>query len=214
MKKAIYIIASLAIVSSIGFGMIQTGGDTSQVAGTKQLKEGTYQIATTHAKIPFFEEFSTLENYSEIIVIGHAVGQQGTYQVKTDTGAIIDKLDKTPFQIDKVFKGNIFKQSTITVMEDGRIEDGVYHNLEGYVKMNDSNQYLLFLRKTGDNTYAVNGSYQGKFNVDKPGKVSNFTSNSISPQQLGDVEYIGENTEHYNKLKDKAISKYTIKAAD
>lgn len=210
MKKAFYIIASLAFVSSIGFGMMQAGGDTNHAAATETQKESTYQVATSHAKIPFFEEFSTLENYSEIIVIGHAVGEQGTYQVKTDTGEVIDELGQTAFQIDKVFKGNIAKQSTITVMEDGRVEDGVYQNLEGYVKMNDSDQYLLFLRKTGDNTYAINGSYQGKFNVEKPGKVSEFMSNSISSQQLEDVEYIGENTEHYNKLKEKAINKYKI----
>ncbi|KGE19268.1 hypothetical protein [Paenibacillus wynnii] len=209
MRKTIYIISSLAIVSFIGFGIINANGDANRTVVVDAQNNINYQIATSHAKMPYYEELNTLDNYSEVIVIGHVAGQQDTYQVKTDNGEVIDTLGKTPFQIDKVLKGNnITKETLVTVMEDGRVENGVYYNLEGYVKMNDSDQYMLFLRKTGDNTYAINGSYQGKFNIENADEISEFKSNAISEQQLENVEYIGENTDHFNKLKEEAIKKY------
>lgn len=211
MRKAIYIMASMAIVSSIGFGIYNYNGDGNPTIGTEQ-NSITYKIASAQAKMPYFEDLNSLESYSEVIVIGHVTGQQGTYQVKTGSGTVIEELGKTPFQIDKVFKGNniVKEQTSITVMEDGRVEDGKYQTLEGYIKMNESDRYLLFLRKTGDNTYAINGSYQGKFNIDNPGNVSQFKGNSISLEQLKDVEYIGEFTDHFNELKEEAIHKYKI----
>lgn len=167
-----------------------------------------YSIASGEAKILNFDNISNLEQYSDYIVIGHVMGEQTIYNVKTDKGIVVDQLGQTPFYIDRVIKGDLSNSTTITVSEDGYIKGKNYNTLEGYVKMKKNAQFLLFLRKTGDNTYAINGSYQGKYNINNKEKAQAFTSNTITDEQLAQYDYIGEDTEHYNKLKDEVLSKY------
>lgn len=76
--------------------------------------------------------------------------------------------------------------------------------------MNDQDKYLLFLRKTGDNTYAINGTFQGKFNLEKAEPAEPFQGFTISEEELNDLEYIGEHVDHFNLLKEEALSKYAV----
>lgn len=173
---------------------------------TIQPKE--YKIATNEAKLIYYKDFNLLDSDTEIVAIGHVVNDNGLYDVKTDEGVVVDQLSQTSVKIDEVLKGEIPTDNPVTVMESAVIKDDVFVTLEGYVKMNDEDQYLLFLRKTGDNTYAINGTFQGKFNIEQTSPEVPFQGSTINEDQLDKVEYIGDQLEHFNTLKEEALSKY------
>ncbi|EFM09671.1 conserved hypothetical protein [Paenibacillus curdlanolyticus YK9] len=175
-------------------------------ASDKSNKE--YSVVSAEAKILNFDNIANLEGYSDYIVIGHVAGEQSMHDVKTDEGVVVDQLGQTPFQIDRVIKGDLSKDTTITVYEDGYVQNEKYVTLEGYVKMKKQAQILLFLRKAGDNTFAINGSYQGKYNVDKKSVEKAFTANAITDADLDQYDYIGNEVEHFNKLKEEALNKF------
>ncbi|MFD1138227.1 hypothetical protein [Paenibacillus urinalis] len=213
MRKRLTVITLLAIASTIGLSLINVHGDRS-TAEPVASKHINYRLGTTQARMPIYNNLSMLEELSDFIVVGHVSGEQGTYQVKAGNGEVIEELGKTPFSIDTVIKGKeiLEENNRITVMEDGRFHEGIYYNLEGYVKMNDLDSYLLFLRNTGENTYAINGSYQGKFNINQlNNNVLEFESSHISAEQLKHAEYIGDDVHrhHYNELKDQVRQKYS-----
>ncbi|MWC29633.1 hypothetical protein [Paenibacillus sp. MMS18-CY102] len=169
-----------------------------------------YSVAAAQAKILNFDNLTKLEAYSDYIVIGQATGEQEMHEVKTDEGVVVDQLGQASFQIDRVIKGDLPNNATITVYEDGYLNNEKYVTLEGYVKMKSQAQILLFLRKAGDHAFAINGSYQGKYNIDKKSFEQAFPANvnAITEEELEQYDYIGDNVEHFNKLKAEALNKY------
>lgn len=213
MKKLLIGLTSLVAISGIVAASLHETTTEAKPISVAQNKttisnDKKYELASSHAKIPYYENIDSLADQSDIIVTGHAVDKQNVYEIKTDSGEVIDTMGKTPFKIDKVVKGDIGNGSLITVMEHGRIDNGVYENIEGYVKMNDVDPYLLFLRKTGEDTYTVRGVYQGKFNIQEQQAAQQFTANTITSSELENLDYIGEDTEHFNTLKTEAINEF------
>ncbi|WP_310832361.1 hypothetical protein [Paenibacillus pedocola] len=74
--------------------------------------------------------------------------------------------------------------------------------------MNNADSYLLFLREVEPGKFAICGSYQGKFNVDKLSNDTSFEERQITQSQLNDLDYFGENSEHFKNLMEQALEKF------
>ncbi|KZE47773.1 hypothetical protein AV540_18570 [Brevibacillus parabrevis] len=89
-------------------------------------------------------------------------------------------------------------------------ENGTYLTINGYSLMVENETYTLFLKPVKNKEgYAIAGLYQGKYNnrINENGKNirKNFEYNDWS-----EVDYFGDQIEHYNQLKEQVVKKYKL----
>ncbi|KAF6616198.1 hypothetical protein H7K28_12750 [Paenibacillus polymyxa] len=212
MKKLKIIVPSLIVIIALGFIIVSSihGLTDTNLAKKQPSSDQKYKIAVSKAHMPYFEDVEALEKQSTAIVIGHVTGEQQPVEIKADSGTVIDRRAFVPFTIDKTFKGDYSEGKQITVSEDGLIHNGTYESLEGYVKMNNTDPYLLFLQEVEPSKFKIVGSYQGKFNT-KPTNTFKTQSTEISSLELEKTDFVGDpvESEHFEKLKNSALSKFS-----
>ncbi|MDO3412214.1 hypothetical protein QWJ34_20795 [Saccharibacillus sp. CPCC 101409] len=184
-----------------------------QAADSRQVEERSYELASSAELIDLvmFPNIEFLKGQSDLIVVASRGGEASTYEIRTGSGEVLETLGKIPLKIERVLQGEAPGDSTVTLVQGGRVEDGTYHTLSGYTMLNDSDRYLLFLRRTGENTYAVNGSYQGKFNLSRPEPAELFYGSRIKESELKEIDFISPNADtlaHFNRLKRQALDYY------
>ncbi|CAH1205109.1 hypothetical protein PAECIP111892_02628 [Paenibacillus auburnensis] len=207
-KKLIAISITLAAAAAIFLGVQNTKDDTHPMSSTPQVQK-TYKLNSDQAKLVYYENVDEITNKATAIVVGKVAGEQQITDINDESsGTLLYHRAFTPVQIEKSFKGNFKEGDQILVSEDGVLINNVYETLEGYVKMNNANSYLLFLREVEPGKFAICGSYQGKFNVDKTSNDTSFEERQITQSQLNDLDYLGENSEHFKNLKEQALEKF------
>lgn len=110
----------------------------------------------------------------------------------------------------KVHKGEVSKGEEIGVYEPAYISENGFHSIEGYNLMNKKGKYLLYLRTKKDGNYSVLGLYQGKYDLNETSTL-NELKKFRSYEDVQDREYLGDEVEHFNKLKKENLKKYTQK---
>ena len=124
---------------------------------------------------------------------------------KTEEGHTFLKNSISTVKILKSFKGDINVDSTIQTFEPGYFQkENEYVTVEGYNLMNEDGEYILFLKKNIEGpVHTIVGMYQGNYDVSTPKTVKAKVNNT----EIG-REYLGENVEQFNKLKQEVMSKY------
>lgn len=203
MKKRWPLIVAAALV--LGGIVAYTSFDTKETYANINIVSGDAAFRT-------FSSIDELEEYSELVVLVEFTGDREYYQRNDEKGRPMVKLSKSTVEVKKVLKGDVQKKDTITVFEDAYIADDRYITTEGYKWMNEDGKYILFLRSQPVNdTYVINGIYQGKYDVNIKTKAKEYENKKdafLDPQS----EYMGHDfeLEEFNKLKDQALKKYGL----
>lgn len=137
-------------------GLLFIGGIYASFFAPKEIDIGA-SIHKTYTSI------QDLKNEAELIVEGTTLADQTTFS--------FDQVlfTHTPFQINRMYKGNVEKDR-INILETGGF-DGKHHwTIEGNRIMEPNQSYILFLKKyigpvTNEESYIVLGAYQGRFVV-------------------------------------------------
>mgnify|MGYP003367138620 CR=1 FL=1 len=195
----LFTIISLLLLSGCSF-------DQSIEKDPSPVSQQTIELATSHAKFESYENIEELENTADVIVKVKFTGDREIQNFEQN-GVIIDSAAKSIVKVNKVYKGNVQKNSTILVYEPGFLENDTYQNVEGYKNMNEKGNYILFLRENPDNTFVSLGVYQGKYdlNITKPVKK---VKPSMTQEEFESLDFVGEEPDHFNKLKEEVLQKY------
>lgn len=218
MKKTKLIIIPLILATTIGIGItlptlksIDSKVKVTQTQTQTAEKSPSLNVVLTSASMPYYEDVAELEKQATHIVIGKVIGEQQNVEIKDpETGTVFDRRAFVPFSITKAIKGSYTDGQEITISENGLIHNNSYQTLEGYARMNNEDDYLLFLEEVEPAKFKIVGSHQGKFNTSKTRGVLMAATNEITTLQLEDVDFFGdaEEAEHFNKLKNEALSTY------
>lgn len=163
------------------------------------------KIISNHADFIIYEELAEVEKSADLIVLAKFTGQRELNEYKTVEGHTFLKNSISTVKILKSFKGNIDVDSTIQTFEPGYFQkEDEYVTVEGYNLMNEDGEYILFLKKNIEGpVHTIVGMYQGKYDVSK----SNQVNARVNQTDIGS-EYLGENVEQFNKLKQEVMTKY------
>ncbi|WP_409250591.1 hypothetical protein V1502_10440 [Bacillus sp. SCS-153A] len=162
-------------------------------------------VSSGSADYPIFDSLEELEADSDLIIKGQLHGDP---QIKDEyqSGVHIDSVRKSEVVIREVYKGQREEEEIITVYEPGFVQDNTLITIEGYVPMNSSGNYILFLRENPNGEYVVMGVDQGKYDLNIRKGAKRYTH--ITFEELENADYIGENPNRFNKLKDQVRKKY------
>lgn len=165
------------------------------------------KVISYHGEVKLYDDLRELEKNAPIIVQATFTGKRETIPSNLTEG-IVFRSDST-LKISKVFEGNLEENDRIIVYEPAIIDDeGNYFSINGYNLMNENDVYTLFLTPVDDfEGYAIAGLYQGKFNNSIDRNVKSL-KRSITANDLNEVDYFGEDVDHYNRLKEQVLDKY------
>ncbi len=181
----------------------------------KQANESAQEgvlLSTAQADHKVFNNLQELESFADVIIEANVISP-GTVEEFFQNGHKIDAANKVQVKVNRSYKGDLKEGNEITVYEPGYMKDGLYVNIEGYKIMNMSGKYMLFLSKAPTGTYAVEGVYQGKFdlNIKQEVKVTDYKTSSYTLQEFEKLDYVGHEIETFNSLKKEVLSKYGSK---
>lgn len=162
-------------------------------------------VSSGSADYLVYDSLEELEKNSDLIVKGKLYGEP-TIQNIYQNGVHIDSVRKTETRITDVFKGQVSEGEIVIVYEPGFVRDNILETMEGYVPMNISGNYLLFLHENPNGEYVVMGVNQGKYDLNITEKAKKYTS--ISKEKLEKVDYVGESPNRFNKMKNEVLEKY------
>ncbi|MEK3882447.1 hypothetical protein [Paenibacillus sp. PL2-23] len=152
--RALYIGMVLLILIAMSFVFfVNTNKGTSQ------------SLPTVDMHFDLVEKFDSVEElYEKSNIIAQVkVGNTNTIEY----GNVAFTLSNV--EIIKVFKGDLDKKSTISILETGGTHDGLIYRAEGNAVFTKSDQAIVYLEKyegpIADNSYVIKGVYQGKFKV-------------------------------------------------
>ncbi|GEB35931.1 hypothetical protein [Brevibacillus parabrevis] len=167
------------------------------------------KIISYHGQVMPFSNLSELEEDAPIIVHATFTGERETIPSNLVEGKVF--RSDSVVEIKKVFEGDLQKNDNIIVYEPAIVdENGAYFTINGYSLMVENETYTLFLKPVKNKKgYAIAGLYQGKYNnrIHENGKNirKNFEYNDLS-----EVDYFGDQIEHYNQLKEQVVKKYKL----
>ncbi|QPR69258.1 hypothetical protein I6G82_06495 [Lysinibacillus macroides] len=213
MKKLLQsIIISGVLLSTTACGLEQDSfsNDTttkkvaSQIVADATVNQKT-KIASMHADFIIYDSLSEIEKNADSIVLAEFTGQRQLNEYKTAEGYTFHQNSISTVNILKAFKGEIDVGSTIQTFEPGFFQkEDEYVNLEGYNLMNEAGKYILFLKKNeAGPVFTIVGMYQGKYDVTAPNQVDA----QVNKTDI-ESEYLGENVDQFNKLKQEVLAKY------
>ncbi|MDR5001990.1 hypothetical protein [Brevibacillus parabrevis] len=201
-KLTIGIIAMAAAIVGINY-----------TSGTLMAKTEGMKVFSYHADYKVYEDIEELESQSPIIVNAKFTGERETILGDSVTDFI--PFSKSKVKIKKVMKGDLEEEDNVLVFEPAAIdsEKNEFVTVEGYNLMNEEGEYTLFLRDTPkENSYQIVGMYQGKYDHSINDNVKNRTFITDFEDAIYDdvanEEIIGDNLNHFQKLKDKVVQKY------
>lgn len=167
-------------------------------------------VSAGEADTIIYEGIDEVEQDADIIVEVVVDGQSQVEDYVRD-GIVLETYGVTNVKVNKVHKGNVNEGDTLTVAEPGYFnEQGNYVSYEGYKLMDNNGRYLLFMRTGNSDKNILLGLYQGKFDLNIKTEQQNIKMNSISEEQFLKVDYVGDDADHFNKLKNEVLSKYGV----
>jgi hypothetical protein len=207
MKKLnkVYIFFAILGLVLVGTTTFSKTKEADSIQPSK-LKSNQINLATGHAKAPYYENLTDLEKSADVIVKGKMVGEGSVIDFK-QSGVIVDSVTKSSFLVNKVYKGELQEKSNISIFEPAAFKKNIYVNTDGYKLMDKKGQYVLFLDKNPNGDYMILGLYQGKFDLTK-GVAKETKKFSFTTEEFNQIEYFGEQVEHFNKLKGEVSKKY------
>lgn len=126
------------------------------------------KIEVLDSKYEGFSNFESLDERAEIIVIGTKVSEKKSFLSRSmTTNEVLSGHTPATFNITKVIKNsdddvNIAVDNEIEIMEHVYIHDNTIYSYNGYKKMTENDEYMLFLMPEQDNIYAIYGLNEGK----------------------------------------------------
>jgi hypothetical protein len=212
MKKALITIGIFSVFL-IGF-LIFNGNDKDQNPVEAQIDNGMEdhlfgENLIVDAKMPEFPDLDTVEENSDIIIVGKKVQQQDPTVLYGPEGRINIAYTLSSIRIEKVISGEAITEGTeITILENSayNAKIGYIYNIAGYELMQTNNEYLLFLRaSTTDPYYLVTGVNYGKVPLQEE-KSALFTN--LKKANSDYAKEVLSNIEEINLVREEALKKY------
>ena len=146
------------------------------LSGLKMLGSGREVIV--ESKVPYYEDASSIEKEATAILLVDKISEDEPFIKYDDRNNPIYGYSISNVKVISVVKnetGNSVAQNdVISILENEYTDKNtkITYHLEGYMKMKNENEYLLFLFYTPENgLYVPVGGVFGKVNTDKSEKI-------------------------------------------
>ncbi|SEG57254.1 hypothetical protein [Paenibacillus sp. UNC499MF] len=208
-NKKIFVTIAAAITLSSCIYLATEAQNQNHTSTQSAIKnDSKINISSTDAKVVKYDDLKMLESHSDLIIQAKVNGETKMKEF-SQNNVVIDKVGVTPVSITKVFKGNLKAGEEISVFENGYYKQDNLITTAGYLPMNKNDDYLLFLTATPENgIYTVKGVYQGKFNLNLSTPATKLNTLSVTKSELDNIDFVGEDTQHFNDLKTEILNKY------
>ncbi|OWR30374.1 hypothetical protein CDO73_10640 [Saccharibacillus sp. O23] len=203
-------IAAVCLAATAACGSAQQAANVNEETSVSQPTRDTVKIVSAgEADLKLFSSFSEVEYDAPVLVEVKRIGNRTQSTSKGNDGTVIDAWQVTEVKVEQVHKGEIKPGSILKVAEPGYFDgNGDYVTYEGYKQMEDGHRYLLALRSGSKGQYIVAGLFQGKFDLDRAEAEIKTVPGEMDRKRFEEVDYVGENAEQFNKLKQEALAKY------
>lgn len=133
-------------------------------SSAKENNNQNLKIVSADADYPVYNSIAELEYHSDLIVEGKITGDRRLKNWESN-GEVVLSANLSDFNVTQVYKG-VNPGKTITVCEPAYLSGDTLFTIEGYNMMKKDSKYVLFLSKTSDDVYRIEGAHQGKYNID------------------------------------------------
>ena len=207
-KKTAFIYLGLVLlgVAAVAGGLAIQNNSPADVV--KEQSNVIKVVSAGEADTIIYEGIDEVEQSAQIIVEAKIVGQRSTENF-VKNGEVLETYGVTNVKVNKVYKGNVKAGDILTVAEPGYFDaNNKYVSFEGYKIMEENGRYLLFMTPSKSGKQVLLGLYQGKFDLNIKSEQQDLSNKSLTEEQFIQADYVGEDAEHYNKLKAEAVAKY------
>ncbi|MBB6631086.1 hypothetical protein [Clostridium algidicarnis] len=161
------------------------------------------------AKVDEFPDLNSVEDNTDIIVVGKKINQEEPTIIYNQEGRIDISYTLSNFLIEKVISGNSFTSGTeIIILENAAYnkKENLTYNIAGYELMKTNNDYLLFLKKSEtDPYYLITGVNYGKVPLQNEG---NGLKKSLKNANSDYANEVLSEFDHQNSIREEALKKY------
>lgn len=205
-------ITAVCLAAIAACGSAQQAANVNEETTVSQPARETVKIVSFAAGMIDYDllsSFSEVEHTAPVLIEVKRIGNRTQSSSKGADGTVLATWQVTEVEVERVHKGEMKPGSILKVAEPGYFdENGDYVTYEGYKEMEDGHRYLLALLPGSEGQYAVIGLFQGKFDLDRAEAEIKTVSGEMNRKRFEEVDYVGENAEQFNKLKQEALAKY------
>lgn len=174
MKKSVFITTGLLVLLSGGYFVSEEFSKDTVVKSNvvSASPQSELQKVYIEAKTDYFGNLDELTEKSPIIVKGFKESEVRTEVFKSKINeSVIGGYTVADFKITEVIKNEatnskINLDQSIPIAELNFEAEGAVYSTNGYEKMNEGNEYLLFLTDEQDGVFATRGVTVGKIPLD------------------------------------------------
>ncbi|GEM_PF-3025899 len=152
----------------------------------------------TKAELPMYSQVEQLEEEADVIAIVTPTGNQKNHMEYDAQGLPLWYWTESELIVNKVFSGDVKENESIVIYEpyatgSNKVIGKLEIVPEYYTKMNNSENYIVFLKQHEDGPYMIIGRDQGKVALQESNK-----------QSLGLIS-------EFSDLHQKILAKYAVK---
>jgi len=154
-------------------------------------------------------DLDQIEERSTLIVKGSFTGER---EVDNDED-VLGPSSISQFKVNEVYKGNI-DNDRISVIEPCEFKNGNFINVEGYIPMQEKEEYTIFLRTNETEygkQYTIISLNFGKYNLSNEDDLEPISNDIKYFNDVSELDFVSESSkecEIYNEIKEQVLTEY------
>lgn len=154
-------------------------------------------------------DLDQIEQRSTLIVKGSFTGER---EVDNDKN-VLGPSSISQFKVNEVYKGTI-DNDKISVIEPCKFENGNFINVEGYIPMQEKEEYTVFLRENETEygkQYTIISLNFGKYNISNEEDLEPISKDIKYFNDVSELDFVSESPKEckiYNEIKEEVLDEY------
>lgn len=155
------------------------------------------------------DDLEQIEQRSTLIVKGSFTGER---EIDKDED-VLGPSSISQFKVNEVYKGTI-DNDKISVIEPCEFENGNFINVEGYIPMQEKEEYTIFLRENETEygkQYTIISLNFGKYNLSNEDDLEPISNDIRYFDDVSELDFVSESSEEceiYNEIKEQVLNEY------
>ena len=154
-------------------------------------------------------DLEQVQERSTLIVNGSFTGER---EIDKDEN-VLGPSSISQFKVNEVYKGTI-DNDKISVIEPCKFENGNFTNVEGYIPMQEKEEYTIFLRENKTEygkQYTIISLNFGKYNLSNKEDLKPISNDIRYFNDVSELDFVSESSkecEIYNGIKEQVLNEY------
>ncbi len=154
-------------------------------------------------------DLDQIQERSTLIVNGSFTGER---EVDNDEN-VVGPSSISQFKVNEVYKGTI-NNDKISVIEPCEFENGNFTNVEGYIPMQEKEEYTIFLRENQTEygkQYTIISLNFGKYNLSNKDNLEPISNDIKYFNDVSELDFVSQSSKEcdiYNGIKEQVLNEY------